>query len=197
MKINKIKINSGRFKGKSIALPQIEGTRPTKSIVKESAINTLRSDIPFCSFVEVFAGSGSVGIEALSNGAKHAYFLELSKEPAKVLRSNLDSLEINHYEILMGDSFETIKTLQKQLEKRNETAIFYVDPPFNIREDQEDIYEKSTALIRNLPLSVTERVVIEHLTSFDFDEEIGPYHLEKKKKFGNTTLSYYRHAEGE
>lgn len=197
MKINKIKINSGRFKGKTIALPMVEGTRPTKSIVKESAINTLRSDIPFCSFVEVFAGSGSVGIEALSNGAKYAYFLELAKEPAKILRTNLDSLEITHYEILMGDSFETIKTLQKTLQSRNEPTIFYVDPPFHIRENQEDIYDKTTALIQNLPESITEKVVIEHLSSFSFDEQLGPYTLEKKKKFGNTTLSYYQKSSGE
>jgi 16S rRNA (guanine(966)-N(2))-methyltransferase RsmD len=197
MKINKAKINSGRYKGKAIALPQTPGTRPTKSIVKESAINTLRSDIPFCNFVEVFAGSGSVGIEALSNGAKHAYFLELEKEPAKVLRSNLDSLDISHYDILMGDSFETIKTLQKKLETSNEPTLFYVDPPFHIRENQEDIYEKTALLIQNLPESITEKIVIEHLSSFSFDEQLGPYSLEKKKKFGNTTLSYYQSTSKE
>ena len=194
MKINKVKINSGRYKGKSIALPMIEGTRPTKNIVKESAINTLRSDIPFCSFVEVFAGSGSVGIEALSNGARHAYFLELAKEPAKVLRENLNSLDIEHYDILMGDSFQTITDLAEKLENRHEMTIFYVDPPFNIRDNQEDVYEKTTLLIRNLPEEITERVIIEHLSAFDFDSEIGPFTLEKKKKFGNTTLSYYRKA---
>ena len=191
MKINRVKINSGRFKGKSIALPIVEGTRPTKSIVKESAINTLRSDIPFSSFVEVFAGSGSVGIEALSNGAKHAYFLELAKEPAKVLRENLDSLDMSNYDILMGDSFQTIKDLQKKLENRNEPTIFYVDPPFNIRENQSDIYDKTADLIKNLPVAITTKIVIEHLTPFSFDEALGPYRLEKKKRFGNTTLSYY------
>ncbi len=192
MKINKIKIASGRYKGKTIALPMIEGTRPTKSIVKESAINTLRPDIPYCSFVEVFAGSGSVGIEALSNGSKHAYFHELEKEPARVLRSNLDSLGIDHYDILMGDSFQTVADVIRKLEMRGQTAIFYVDPPFNIRENQEDIYDKTTALIRNLPPAVTQKVVIEHLSSFSFDDTIGPFRLEKKKKFGNTTLSYYQ-----
>ena len=191
MKTNKIKVASGKYRGKTIHLPLIEGTRPTKSIVKESAINTLRPDIPYSSFVEVFAGSGSVGIEALSNGSKHAYFLELSKEPAKVLRSNLESLEIDTYDIIMGDSFETIKTLSDSLEKRGEMTVFYVDPPFNIREMQEDVYDKTTALVSALPPAITEKIVIEHLSSFSFDEQLGPYTLLKKKKFGNTTLSYY------
>jgi 16S rRNA (guanine(966)-N(2))-methyltransferase RsmD len=191
MKTNKIKINSGRFKGKTILLPETPGTRPTKSIVKESAINTLRSEIPFTGFVEVFAGSGSVGIEALSNGSKKTYFLELAAGPAKVLRTNLASLEIDNYEIIMGDSFELIQSLTKRLEKENESAIFYVDPPFHTRENQEAVYDKTTELIRSLPVAITHQIVIEHLSSYAFDDTIGPYSLEKKKKFGNTTLSYY------
>jgi len=191
MKTNKSKINSGRFKGKTILLPDVDGTRPTKSIVKESAINTLRPEIPFSYFVEVFAGSGSVGIEALSNGSKKAYFLELASGPAKILRANLDSLEIDQYEIIMGDSFESIKSLAQRLAKDGEPTIFYVDPPFNIRENQEAIYDKTTELIASLPPSITTQVVIEHLSSFAFDDTIGPFTLEKKRKFGNTTLSYY------
>lgn len=191
MKTNKSKISSGRYRGKSILLPDIEGTRPTKSIVKESAINTLRPDIPYTAFVEVFAGSGSVGLEAVSNGAQSAYFLEISKAPAKVLRQNIESLELDNCTIIMGDSFEKISEVVADLESDAKKAIFYVDPPFNIRENQEDIYDKTLRLIASLPEAVTQTVVIEHLSSFVFDEKIGSFSLQKKKKFGNTTLSYY------
>ncbi len=175
----------------TINYPMVEGTRPTKSIVKESAINTLRSELPYHAFVEVFAGSGSVGIEALSNGAKWAYFLEKEKEPAKVLQSNLRSLDCDNYEILSGDSFEIIKKVVRELEEEKLSAIIYLDPPFSIREGQEDIYDKTRDLIAALPAALTPIIVVEHLSSYKLDEIIGPFKMEKSKRFGKTSLTYY------
>lgn len=191
MKTNKSRVSSGTFKGMSIYYPEVEGTRPTKNIVKESAINTLRTELPYHAFVEVFAGSGSVGIEALSNGSQWAYFLEKEKEPAKVLQSNLRSLKCENYEIIQGDSFETIKKVVKDLVERNEQAIFYLDPPFSIREGQEDVYDKTFALMADLPAQVAPIVVIEHLSSYRFEEQVGSFKQGKTKRFGKTSLTYY------
>jgi len=192
MKTNKSRISSGIYKGRFIDLPQTDETRPTKSIVKESAINTLKPDIPYSVFVEVFAGSGSVGIEALSNRSKKAYFLEISKETAKILKNNLTSLEIKEYEIRIGNSFELIGALAKELENQNMKTIFYFDPPFNIRENQEEIYAKTSEAVSKLPASIVQTIAIEHLSSHEFEDFIGEYKKYKKKRFGKTTLTYYK-----
>lgn len=194
MKTNKSRISSGIYKGRFIYLPHTDETRPTKSIVKESAINTLKPDIPYSLFVEVFAGSGSVGIEALSNGSKKAYFLELNKEAAKILKNNLASLEIKEYETRIGDSFDLIDGLARELENLNEKTIFYFDPPFNIRENQEDIYKKTKEAISKLPANIVQTIVIEHLSSYEFEDFIGIYQKYKKKRFGKTTLTYYKES---
>jgi len=69
-------IIGGEFKGKFIEIPNISTTRSSKSILKESLFNTLQFDIIDKNFVEVFSGSGSIGLEALSRGAKKCYFIE-------------------------------------------------------------------------------------------------------------------------
>lgn len=191
MKTNRSKISSGVYKGRFIELPEIDETRPTKNIVKESVINTLRTDIPYTCFVEVFAGSGSVGIEAISNFSKKVYFLELNKDVVKILKNNLAGLGCDNFEIKIGDSFENIKNITKELLKEGKKAIFYFDPPFNIRENQENIYDKTIATIKTLPADVVQTVVIEHFSAYEFDDFLGVYKKYKKKVFGKTATTYF------
>ena len=80
------KIISGKFKGKVLKLPSKTTTRSSKSIVLESFFNTLQFDIVGATFVEVFSGSGSIGLEALSRGAEEIIFMEKDREALKVLK---------------------------------------------------------------------------------------------------------------
>jgi len=186
-----IKIISGKYKGKKISLPQTKTTRPTKQIVRESFINTIKSYLRESVFVEVFAGSGSVGIEALSNGAKFAYFIEKDFNAIAVLKKNLSSIEQVNTKIICGNSFEKIQEIVFDLKKKKEKAIFYLDPPFNIRQNQQNIYEQTIKLINFIPKEIVTLIVIEHLSSFSFDAQISCYQKTKSKKFGKTTLSYF------
>jgi 16S rRNA (guanine966-N2)-methyltransferase len=191
MKTNQYRILSGKFKGKSVDLPIVEETRPTKSIVRESFISSVRAELPYIHLVEMFGGSGSVGIDALSNHLKFATFLEMNTDVAKVLRRNLSNLEANNNQVIVGNSFETIKPLIEKIVSKNEEVIFYIDPPFDIRENQENIYEKVINLFELFPQDLTLLIAIEHISTFSFKEEIGSFIQKKKKKFGNTTLSYF------
>jgi len=187
-----IKIISGKYKGKTISLPRTKTTRPTKQIVRESFINTTRQGLKESYFVEVFAGSGSVGIEALSNGAKFVFFLEKNQDAIAVLKKNISNIDPKHSQIIAGDSFENIKDVITKLKRKNQQAIFYLDPPFNIRQNQEDIYQKTLSLINLLPQEIVRLITIEHLSGFDFNSQIGIYKKIKTKKFGKTTLSYFQ-----
>jgi len=182
-------ILAGSYKGKKIVLPSLESTRSTKSILKGSFFDSLQSDVVGQTFIEVFGGSGSMGLEALSRGAKHAYFLEKDAKAFEVLTRNCQSIDAQATTCLKGDSFLLLPTLFPNLTCK---AFFYLDPPFSIREGMEDVYEKTLHLIASIPFSLVEMIAIEHMSSLCLPSQIGAYHLQKTRKFGNSSLSYYR-----
>ncbi|MCD6259212.1 MAG: 16S rRNA (guanine(966)-N(2))-methyltransferase RsmD [Helicobacteraceae bacterium] len=185
------KIVAGKFKGKSLKLPSKETTRSSKNIVLESFFNTLQFEIIDANFVEVFSGSGSIGLEALSRGAKKIIFMEKDRDALRVLRENISVTDPSSCEVLSGDSFVNIKSVIAQLKRDQEDAYFYIDPPFSIREGMEDIYEQMIAMIRSLPQEIVKRIIIEHMSGLELADTIGEFSKLKSKKFGNTTLTYY------
>ena len=185
------KIIAGKYKGKLLNLPSKTTTRSSKSIVLESFFNTLQFDIVDANFVEVFSGSGSIGLEALSRGAKSIYFMEKDRDALKTLKANIAQTDPNRCSVYGGDSFENINAVVAKLKKTNEDAYFYVDPPFSIREGMEDIYDKTMQLIANLPKEHVKMIIIEYMTGLEIPEILGAFSLRKKKKFGNTSLAYF------
>jgi 16S rRNA (guanine(966)-N(2))-methyltransferase RsmD len=183
------KIVSGKYKGVTLNLPSKTTTRSSKSIVLESFFNTIQFDIIDANFVEVFSGSGSIGLESLSRGAKNIKFMEKDKDALKVLKSNIAKTDSSACEVFSGNSFINIKNVLKSL--NDESAYFYIDPPFSIREGMEDIYDKTMELIANLPRKNVTLIIIEHMTGLEIPQKLGIYNLKKSKKFGNTTLTYY------
>lgn len=192
MKTNKLtkKIISGKFKGRVLNLPSKTTTRSSKSIVLESFFNTLQFDIVDSTFVEVFSGSGSIGLEALSRGAKEILFMEKDRDALKTLKENITLTDPSACEIFSGDSFTNINAVVKTLKKKNEEAYFYIDPPFSIREGMEDIYDKTMDLISSLPQNLVKLIIVEHMTGLEIPDTLGAYTKVKSKKFGNTTLTY-------
>lgn len=184
------KIISGKYKGKTLNLPSKTTTRTSKTIVLESFYNTLQFDIVDANFVEVFSGSGSVGLEALSRGAKEIMFMEKDRDALKTLKSNIAQTDPSKCSVYGGDSFANINAVVAKLKKNNEDAYFYVDPPFSIREGMEDIYDKTMKLIASLPEDIVKMIIIEHMTGLEIDENLGSFTITKVKKFGNTTLTY-------
>jgi 16S rRNA (guanine(966)-N(2))-methyltransferase RsmD len=188
------KIIAGKYKNKVLKLPSKTTTRTSKSIVLESFFNTLQFDIMDATFVEVFSGSGSIGLEALSRGASKILFMERDKEALKILKENIKQTDPSACSVFAGDSFSNIQSVVKSL--KNEEAYFYIDPPFSIREGMEDIYDKTISLIASLPVKNVKLIIIEHMTGLEIPEKIGQFNIKKSKKFGNTSLTYL-HVEQE
>ena len=183
-----ISISAGKYKGKKLLLPSLSSTRSTKSIIKESLFDTLQFDIVDEVFVEVFGGSGSMGLEALSRGAKEAYFIEKDKEAFLILEKNCHAIAPSQIHCIFGNSFTVFPKL---LEKLTCKAFFYFDPPFSIREGMDDIYTQVLALIQSIPPLHVHIIVVEHMSSLILPNTIGAFYLHKRKKFGKTSLSYY------
>jgi len=185
------RIIGGKYKGKKLLLPSKTVTRSSKSRLKESLFNTLQFDILDQDFIEVFGGSGSVGLEAVSRGASRAYFIELNPNSYKMLQSNCSLIDPKSCEIYLADAFVQLPKILETLQKKGKKAYIYIDPPFSIREGYEDIYQKIIEMIKNIPQEVVLKVIIEHMTHVDFPEKIGSFSIEKRKKFGKSSLSYY------
>jgi 16S rRNA (guanine(966)-N(2))-methyltransferase RsmD len=189
------RIVAGKFKGKSLKLPSKTTTRSSKSIVLESFFNTIAFDIIDATFVEVFSGSGSIGLEALSRGAKKIIFMERDRDALGVLRENISITDPSKCEVLSGDSFSNISAVVSKLKKSDESAYFYIDPPFSVREGMEDIYEKMIALIASLPKECVKLIIIEHMSGLELPHAISCFETIKSKKFGNTTLTYFEASD--
>lgn len=186
------KIIAGKYKGKILSLPSKATTRSSKSIVLESFFNTLQFDIVDATFVEVFSGSGSIGLEALSRGANKIYFMEKDREALATLKKNIALTDPSSCEVQGGDSFSNINIIVSKLKRSNEEAYFYIDPPFSIREGMEDIYDKTMQLIASLPQENVRMIIVEHMTGLEIPEYLGSFSKFKSKKFGNTTLTYFQ-----
>ena len=197
MKNNKIKIftttiTAGEFKGKKIEIPDIFTTRSSKGILKESLFNTLQFEIIDKNFVEVFAGSGSIGLEALSRGAQHCYFMEYNKTAFSCLTKNINTMGGKNCTTLFGDSFENFSKVHNIVKSSNQKTFFYFDPPFSSRDGMDDIYDKTLETIHSIHSSICEMVIVEHMSNLDMPKEIGSFEQIKRKKFGRSTMTYYR-----
>ena len=192
IKIFTTTIIAGDFKGKKIEIPDISTTRSSKSILKESFFNTIQFDIIDKNFVEVFAGSGSVGLEALSRGALQCYFMEYNKTAFRCLESNIKNTDPSRCHAFYGDSFEKFATVYEMVKRTGTKTYFYFDPPFSTRDGMDDVYDKTIALIESIEPEVCEMVAVEHMTNLDMPEHIGALEFVKRKKFGRSSMTYYR-----
>ena len=200
MKKEKIKIftttiTAGIHKGKKVEIPDIFTTRSSKGILKESLFNTLQFDIIDKNFVEVFSGSGSIGLEALSRGASQAYFMEYNRTAFNYLEKNIKNIDNSSSHLFYGDSFEKFSIVYNLVKQSKQKTYFYFDPPFSTRDGMDDIYNKTLALIETIEPEICEMVIVEHMTALDMPKTIGVFEQMKKKKFGRSTMSYYKAKE--
>ena len=192
IKIFTTTVTAGTHKGKKIEIPDIFTTRSSKGILKESIFNTLQFDIIGKNFVEVFAGSGSIGLEALSRGAGQCYFMEYNKTAFHCLENNIKRIDPSKCHAFYGDSFENFSTVYNIVKRSDEKTYFYFDPPFSTRSGMDDIYDKTISLIEGIEADVCEMVMVEHMSNLEMPEKIGIMALQKRKKFGRSTITYYK-----
>ncbi|GAA7642620.1 16S rRNA (guanine(966)-N(2))-methyltransferase RsmD [Helicobacter pylori] len=177
-------------------LPNISSTRPTKAIVRESFFNTLQAEIIGAHFIEVFSGSASMGLEALSRGAKSAVFFEQNKSAYATLLENIalfknrlkKEMEIQTF---LDDAFKLLPALGL---KNGVLNIIYLDPPFETSGFL-GVYEKCfQALERLLNRSHSKNllVVFEHESLHEMPKSLATLAIIKQKKFGKTTLTYFQ-----
>lgn len=123
-----MKIISGQFKNRPLAVPKGLATRPSSGRLRESLFNICQNEIEGAKFLDLFSGSGAIGLEALSRGASSVTFVESSKEAIRCIEKNIQNLQVEKYcKVMFGDVFANLDRLCKFGEKFD---IIFADPPY-------------------------------------------------------------------
>ena len=124
--ITKMRIISGKARGTKLYTLEGTETRPTLDRVKESLFNIIQTEITECIFLDTFAGSGAIGLEAASRGAKKVYMCEKSKDAIQIKQKNIEKTHLKEQVILYEGDYE--KTLENRIKEKPD--IVYIDPPY-------------------------------------------------------------------
>lgn len=166
-------------------------TRPTTDKVKESIFNIIGPFFDGGTVVDLFAGSGGLGIEALSRGAEHAIFIEKDSRAFQVLQENIKKCRYeDNTELFRTDALRAVKGLMKR-----DVVIDYlfVDPPYH----KGEYYDLVTALVEAEKLSQDAIILCEHTRELMLPESYGAYQLTRRETYGETIISVYRNIEEE
>lgn len=135
-----VRIIAGVWRGRKLPVLNADGLRPTGDRLKETLFNWLMGEMPETKVLDCFAGSGSLGLEALSRGASSAVFIEKNPQASKQLEKNLQSLKTHKGKVILGDSLNFLANPNGQT-----FDLIFVDPPFHFGLAQKtvDLLEKN------------------------------------------------------
>lgn len=169
-----MRVIAGTARSLPLKTPMGKDTRPTTDRIKETLFNMLQMDIPECVFVDLFAGSGGIGIEALSRGARHAYFVENAKEAISCIQDNLQFTKFTDKATLLKQ--DVLSALSLIHEK--EVTIIFMDPPYQA-DCEADVF---ASLARQSYVTEDTIMIVEAQLDKDFAflEDLG-FYIKKEK----------------
>ena len=176
-----MKISSGSFRGRTVKTKKGLSTRPLLSRVRKSLFDVLGQSIEGEKFLDLYAGSGAVGIEALSRGAREATFVEVDRECVRIIRDNLFSCgvlcraKVYHKDVLQVLSF---------LLKREQFTFTFVGPPYF-----QELQNKTLDIIQNATC-YEGQIIIQHSPLEKIHLERESFDLIKERKYGDVCLSF-------
>lgn len=178
-----MKVISGKYKGIKLDGHDILGTRPTMDRVKESLMATIQTKISDSVCLDLFAGSGNVGIELLSNGSSYCYFVDNNYKAINTIKKNINKLNIKECTIYNCDYKEALKRISEKLD------IIFLDPPYElnlINDCLNKIYELDLLNDGGIIICEYEREKV----------ETNLFELIKMKKYGSKYINIYKKIKG-
>jgi len=193
-----MRIFSGKFRGRVLKSPKdADVIRPTQGYLREAVFNICQHSVEGAEFLDLFAGTGAIGFEALSRGAKHVTFVDSSREAIKYIKENARILGVEkNVTIIYGDAFKTVAKLAKRGMKYD---IIYIDPPYAKKKHHDasgEIYSGDKALITaedNGLIAPSGTVFVEGPRSgWDDNIDIKTLSLESSRSFSDSALRHFK-----
>lgn len=183
-----MRVVTGEAKGRKLKTPKTPGTRPIMDRVKTALFDILSNEVKDTRFLDLFAGTGSVGIEALSRGAAHATFIEMNHKILQLVRENLQITGLtDRAEVLHSDAFKFL-----QMNRQQSYDIIYIAPP-----QYEEMAARALALVDSSTLYAPEALVIVQIHPKERPGvaavECKHFELTDERRYGSTLLMFYRH----
>lgn len=176
-----MKITSGEYKYRNIEIPK--GIRPTTEKVREAVFSMIREWIPGAAVCDLFAGSGAMGLEALSRGADKCWFAELSRQNFKILLANIANCRAGEKAVALNSDFRSaLARIDTTLD------VVIMDPPY----DQLDYYPEAMEILQERELLAEGSIVVaEHLYDNKLSETYGRLNRIKEKKYGSIGVDVF------
>jgi len=184
-----MRVIAGKYKSRRLAVPAGSQIRPTSDRLRETLFNVVAPRVAGSVWLDVFAGTGAIGIEALSRDARMVYFVESSNRAVQAIRKNLAGLGIEEgFEIIEREAPLALRVL----DTRAVACDFcYVDPPYRKRRDYEEVMG---FLSQSRLLNPDGLVIAEHDKHFDPGEGFGALQRQRKLRQGDSVLSFYKRS---
>ncbi len=178
-----MRIIAGNFKGRRLETPANYDIRPTSEMVKEALFSMLMNDIHNSVFVDLFSGTGAVGLEALSRGAEKVYLVDRSRESVSIIRNNVNKIGCQSQANILASDYRVA------MDRINEPVdIIFADPPY-----EEGYNLEILESVENSDLLNDDGIlIIEHSKKFDMPERYENLEAFKEKKYGKKALTFYR-----
>ncbi|MFZ1975237.1 MAG: 16S rRNA (guanine(966)-N(2))-methyltransferase RsmD [Candidatus Acidiferrales bacterium] len=184
-----MRVIAGKYRSRRLKGPGAMRVRPTSDRLRETLFNVLGSSIADSYFVDLFAGTGAVGIEAISRGARDVFFVESYAKAAKLIRDNLASLEIRTgAEVIEADA---IRGLERLASRRLMADFIFLDPPYENTDEYFKVLEFLDASHLIAPRGI---VIVEHYCSVELPQRFDRLEFTRQLGQGDTLLSFYRLA---
>ncbi len=183
-----MRVISGDLKGRRLINPEGTMVRPTGSRVKEALFSIIGADITGSTFVDCFCGTGNVGIEAVSRGAAHAYFIERNPRVVEILKRNLKNLGLTEsVSIMTLDALKGIKALGKLGVSAD---IVFLDPPYRYGRTAEIIF----SLLEHGVVAPGGVVIWQHSTKTVPAPSYGDLTADTTRIYGDTGITFFTRA---
>lgn len=181
-----MRVITGSARGRKLITLDGDDVRPTTDKVKESLFNIIQFDVEGASFLDLFAGSGQIGIEAISRGARQVVFVDKSKKSIDVIRQNLKTTKFEKFAVVINS--DSLSFLAGRMEKYD---IAFLDPPYS-----KGILQSA---LEKLPAVMNENAIIicESPTKEELPENVGEFRIFKKYSYGKTALTTYKRCDSE
>jgi 16S rRNA (guanine966-N2)-methyltransferase len=176
-----MRVIAGSRRGHGIAAPKGETTRPTGDRVREAAFNLI-GPVDDAVVLDLFAGSGAMGIEALSRGAARATFVERHRDACRTIEANLDKLRLTGARVLCQDALRFLPI------ERARYDLILVDPPYEVVESLQ------MPLATHLPRLLADDGLVVFETSSTREPELPGLALRTSRRYGNARLTLFEHA---